>query len=78
MVCSGFMPGMLPCRCFYSLILISLVDIYDFILLNGWKLAIVAVVVIVCVVIEEIRKRLFNKLESRMITKIDSLLNLSF
>lgn len=41
-------------------------------------LAIVAVVVVVCVVIEEIRKRLFHKLENQMIQKIDSLLKLSF
>ena len=44
----------------------------------AYILTIVAVVVVVCVVIEEIRKRLFNKLENRMITKIDSLLNLRF
>lgn len=44
----------------------------------AYILAVVAAVVVLCVVIEEIRKRLFYKLESRMITKIDSLLNLIF
>ena len=58
--------------------------LHDYIFHDGvqfniaYILTIVAVVVVVCVAIEEIRKRLFNKLENRMIMKIDSLLNLSF
>lgn len=44
----------------------------------AYILAIVAAVVVLCVVIEEIRRRLFNKWENQFISKFDSLLKLKF
>ena len=44
----------------------------------AYILTIVVIVVFVCISIEEIRRRLFNEWENRFISKIDSLLKLSF
>ena len=44
----------------------------------AYILCVVMAVVVVCIIIEEIRKQLFNKLESWAVTKVDSLLKVSF